>query len=257
MSLAERVHEVQALAADSADQTFTERVRLRNANRRLEHHQTHGFKRPVDLFRVNRVAIVGDESVRLVARHDHPKLLCGPLRCRMRRHVPIHDASCADFEDHEHVEQAEVAVTTTKKSLASTARAWFRTNVLHACVPRPARGGRDGIYRRTVRGETRMPSFTRSSAAIRSSPQVRLASAMVAFNARSSAGIAGRPGLLDFHRQNTLKPFRCQRRSVSGFTIVSRRRQSTKRDNATSTMRVASSSRRGFTCRSRYSAIAS
>ncbi len=90
MSLAERDHEVQALAAHGANQTFAERVRLRNANRRLEHHQTHGFKRPVDLFRADRVAIVDHESVRLVARHDHPKLLCGPLRCRMRRHVPMH-----------------------------------------------------------------------------------------------------------------------------------------------------------------------
>ena len=65
MSLAERDHEVQALAAQGADQTFTERIRLRNANRRLEYHQTHGFKGPVDLFRVNRVAIVDHEPVRV------------------------------------------------------------------------------------------------------------------------------------------------------------------------------------------------
>jgi hypothetical protein len=40
--------------------------------------------------------------------------------------------------------------------------------------------------------------------------------------------------------------------SVSGFTIVRRRRDSTKRDNATSGMRIASSARRGFTGLSRY-----
>jgi hypothetical protein len=38
------------------------------------------------------------------------------------------------------------AVTTTKKSVASTDRAWFRTNVLHACVPWFGRGGREGMY---------------------------------------------------------------------------------------------------------------
>ncbi len=38
-----------------------------------------------------------------------------------------------------------VAVTTTKKSLARTDRAWFRTKVLHACVPGFGRGGRDGM----------------------------------------------------------------------------------------------------------------
>jgi hypothetical protein len=42
--------------------------------------------------------------------------------------------------------------------------------------------------------------------------------------------------------------------SVSGFTIVSRRRQSTNRDKATSMIRAASSARCGLTCRSRYSA---
>jgi hypothetical protein len=41
---------------------------------------------------------------------------------------------------------------------------------------------------------------------------------------------------------------------VSGFTIVSRRRHSTNRDKVTSVMRVASSARRGFACRSTYSA---
>jgi hypothetical protein len=41
---------------------------------------------------------------------------------------------------------------------------------------------------------------------------------------------------------------------VSGLTIVSNRRQSSSRDNATSAIRVASSARRGFACRSMYSA---
>jgi hypothetical protein len=45
------------------------------------------------------------------------------------------DPSGPDFEDDEYVEHLDVAVTTTKKSLASTDRAWFRTNALHACVP--------------------------------------------------------------------------------------------------------------------------
>ena len=101
VSLAERNHEVQALAAHGADQTLTERVRLRNANRRLEHHQTHGFKGPVDLFRVNRVAIVDHESVPLVARYNHPKLLDGPLRRGVFSEIPVHDPAYADVEDDE------------------------------------------------------------------------------------------------------------------------------------------------------------
>ena len=55
-------------------------------------------------------------------------------------------------------------------------------------------GGPDGMYRRTVRGEIRIPSLTRGSAAIRSSPQVRFAAAIVAINCCKSAGIVGRLG---------------------------------------------------------------
>src|SRR5262245_58922724 len=92
------------------------------------------------------------------------------------------------------------AVTTMKKSVASTDRAWFRTNVLHACVPRRGLSRHDSMYRLTVRGETRIPSFTRSSAAIRSSPHVRLATAIVLISRCRSAGIGGRPGARDFQR---------------------------------------------------------
>ncbi len=120
-----------------ADQTFTERVRLRNATRRLQHHQTHCFKGPVDLFRVNRVAIVNHESVPLVARRDHPKLLCGPLRCRMRRHVPMYHASRADFEDHEHVEPAEGGRHNNKEISGEHRACVVPTKALHACVPGP------------------------------------------------------------------------------------------------------------------------
>ena len=108
------------------------------------------------------------------------------------------------------------------------------------------------MYRRTVRGETRIPSCTSSSEAIRSSPHVRFAAAMSAINRRSSAGSRGRPPGEDFHRQNSRKPVRCHRMSVSGFTTVRTRRQSISRDRATSAMRVASSARRGLTRRSRY-----
>src|SRR5262249_46801132 len=47
----------------------------------------------------------------------------------------------------------------TKKSHASAAWAWLRTNVLHRCDERSP--GRSGLtmYRRTVRGETWMPSL--------------------------------------------------------------------------------------------------
>jgi hypothetical protein len=99
-----------------------------------------------------------------------------------------------------------------------------------------------------------MPSLTRSSAAIRSSPQVRFAAAIVAIDCCKSVGIGGRPGARDFQRQNNRNPFRCQRMSVSAFTTVSKWRHSRKRDKPTRMIRVASLARRGFTSRSRYNA---
>ena len=144
-------------------------------------------------------------------------------------------------------------MTTTKKSLASTARAWFRTKVLDAYVPCLARGRRAGIYPRTVRGETRIPSLTRSSSAIRSSPEVRLAAAIVAINCCRSAGIGGRPGARDFQRHQSRNPFRCHRISVSGSRGSAKCRQSTNGDKAIRVIRVASSARRGFTGRSHRS----
>src|SRR2546426_12659058 len=49
------------------------------------------------------------------------------------------------------------------------------------------------MYRRTVRGETAIPSFSLSSAAMRSSPQVQFAAAISAISRRSSGGIRGGP----------------------------------------------------------------
>jgi len=112
------------------------------------------------------------------------------------------------------------------------------------------------MYRRTVPYETRIPSFTSSSDAIRSSPHVRFAAAISAINCRRSAGTRGRPCGRDFHRQNKRNPLRCQRMSVFGLTTVMSWRQSISRDNAMSVSRVASSARRGLTCRSRYNATA-
>ena len=191
----------------------------------------------------------------LIARDNHPKLLRSPVPCRMLRHVPMQNPSGADFENHEDVQESGMWRSRQRRnhSPARTGRGSPRTCSTLVC-PDLGRGGRDGMYRRTVRGDNRIPSFTRSSAAIRSSPHVRFAAAIVAISCCRSAGIVGRPGARDFHRQNNRNPFRCQRISVSGFTMTSKWRHSRKRDKLPRMMRVASSARRGFTRRSWYNA---
>src|SRR5262249_55537887 len=107
VALCHRNHEIQTLTTDRADQALAEGVRLWNASRRLENFQTHRLEGAIDAFRVNRVAIVDHESVSLIAQHNHPKLLRSPIRCRMRRHIPMQDSSGTDFQPDKHVDHAE------------------------------------------------------------------------------------------------------------------------------------------------------
>ena len=109
------------------------------------------------------------------------------------------------------------------------------------------------MYLRTVRGETRKPSFSSNSLAILSSPHSGFSMAIRRISWRSSSGIGGRPGL-DLQRQNRRHPARCQRINVSGRTTTRASRQSKSRESNASDTRVAASTRLGFTPRSRYSA---
>lgn len=99
-----------------------------------------------------------------------------------------------------------------------------------------------------------MPHLSRSSAAIRSSPYVTLFAAMSAINFCRSAGIRGRPRAFDFHLQNSRKPFRCQRISVSGLTTVRASRHANILESKTRVNFVAAFARRGLALRSRYNA---
>ena len=64
---ARRNHEVQALAADRADHAFAKGIRLWRAHRCLQDRQPHRLQRAVNAFRVDRVAVVDHESMRLIA----------------------------------------------------------------------------------------------------------------------------------------------------------------------------------------------
>ena len=82
------------------------------------------------------------------------------------------------------------------------------------------------MYLDTVASETSKPSFS-SSPWTRGAPHpvfsvtIRRTSAL---NSTETRGLPGRRGL-DFHRQYSRKPRRCQRTTVSGRTIASASRQ--------------------------------
>ena len=72
-------------------------------------------------------------------------------------------------------------------------------------------------YLPTVRGETLIPSFSLSSSAIRSSPQVGFSRAISLTSSRRFFGNAGRPLFRDFQVQNIRKALRCHFTNVCGF----------------------------------------
>src|SRR5688572_29360194 len=102
------------------------------------------------------------------------------------------------------------------------------------------------MYLRTVLGDTRRPSLSNSSLAMRSWPQVGFSRAIRRMRACRYFGKAGRPDF-DLQRQNQRKPRRCQRVNVSGVTIVKAERQSNQRESQTIATRIALVACRGLT----------
>jgi hypothetical protein len=96
-----------------------------------------------------------------------------------------------------------------------------------------------------------MPSFRRSSLAMRSSPQVGFSFPMGRIRACTDFGIGGRPDR-DLSRQNSFHPARCQRIIVSGRTTTKASRQSKNRENNARRTHLTGSMRRGLAPRSTY-----
>src|SRR5215813_7269364 len=149
----------------------------------------------------------------------------------------------------------KVAVTTTKKSQATMTLAWLWMKVSQRCLGSGVRAGPPSRrYFSTVRGETRIPSFSFSSLAMRSSPQVAFSAAISRIRRRRSLGRRGRPIGLDFQRQNSRNRWRCQRTSVGSLIFTSASRHGNMRLRVAINQRVESLARRGLTWRSWKSA---
>jgi hypothetical protein len=89
--LAERDQEVQALPAETAEQSFTDRVRPGRLNRGAEDPDTHRGDGAVQPGRVDAIPIVEDESIRVRCSEDLLALLQGPSGRRMPRDVDVHE----------------------------------------------------------------------------------------------------------------------------------------------------------------------
>ena len=146
--------------------------------------------------------------VGVIAWDGFSKLLQGPGCSRMGRNIALQDAATSHFHHHEHIQHAESSRGRRQEISDYDALAWLQTNVRQCCedVLLPPLGSICcGQYARTVRGETKIPNFTDSSAAMRSSPQVGFSCTMRTITWRRFSGIRGLPNR-DLHRQNSLKP---------------------------------------------------
>ena len=105
------------------------------------------------------------------------------------------------------------------------------------------------LYLETAAWEMEMPSFA-SSPCTRGAPQSGLALLMFRISSRISGATPGRPGLRRrlFQVQYRLNPQRCQRMTVSGFTMTRTLSQSVQiLRNSTQNPRSAFESRGRFT----------
>jgi len=61
----------------------------------------------VQLWRKDRIAIVNEEVIGMIARNGVPQLLEGPSRRRMSRHIAMQNAAASVLQGHEHEQNPE------------------------------------------------------------------------------------------------------------------------------------------------------
>jgi len=108
MALVQGNHEIQALPAHRADQSFTISVR-----RWCPHGSAQNFqfkvtvKFLVQLPGEDRIVVVDQELIRMIARDRFPELLQRPVCGRMRGYVVVENAAAANFHHDENQQHLE------------------------------------------------------------------------------------------------------------------------------------------------------
>src|SRR5215475_4927681 len=107
MAFVERKQEVETFATKAAAESFAHRVRLWGPHWRPQNPYTQIGKTLVDIRREDAVAIVDDETIRMIARQRFPELLQRPFRRRMGSDVVVENLAGSDLHDNEDVEGTE------------------------------------------------------------------------------------------------------------------------------------------------------
>src|SRR5215831_11724549 len=107
MAFVEWNQEVETFATKAAAESLAHRVRLRGPHWRTQNPYTQIGKTLVDIRREDGVAIVDDETIRMIARQGFPELLHRPFRRGMGRDVLVDNLAGSDLHDNEDVEGTE------------------------------------------------------------------------------------------------------------------------------------------------------
>src|SRR6201984_188538 len=81
---------------------------MRRPDRRTQYSESEGalpFR--VQLRRKDRIAIVDEELIGMIARNGVPQLLERPFRRRMSRHITMQNRAAADLHGYEHEQNPE------------------------------------------------------------------------------------------------------------------------------------------------------
>ncbi len=91
MTFAEWDQEIQAFSPNRADQPFAERVGLGRSDWRLQNTNAKTLECRVQVRGEDSIAVVDDESVLMIERHEFAELLGGPLCCWVLSDVAVQD----------------------------------------------------------------------------------------------------------------------------------------------------------------------
>lgn len=120
VSFVERDDKVQTLSSYRSHQSLTVGIRLRCPDRRTQYSKSEGvlyFR--VQLRRKDRIAVVDEELIGMIARKGVPQLLERPFRRGMRRHIAMQNAAAPISRTRNTNSTRKRTVTATRKSQAT------------------------------------------------------------------------------------------------------------------------------------------
>lgn len=107
MSLVERNQEIQTLPTNGSHQPFTVRIGRWRLHRRAQNLQSKAFQLVVNFRGEDRVAIMDEKAIPMIAGNSFSELLHSPAGRGMSRDIAVQNTAAAHFHDHEHVQHSE------------------------------------------------------------------------------------------------------------------------------------------------------